>query len=70
MFKLQHLNSRFPILRNTFSFFFSVCFSEYYPTSLMDKLLSAMYLISSERDMQQSVQFPPVVGFVDIQSCV
>ena len=30
------------------TFFFLVCFLEYYPASLMDKLLSAMYLISSE----------------------
>ena len=43
---------------------------EYYPASPMDKLLSAMYLISSEWDMQQSVQFHTVVGFVDMQSCV
>ena len=50
--------------------FFLVCFLEYYPASLMDKLLSAMYLISSEWDMQQCVQFPTVVGFVDIQWCV
>ena len=33
----------------------------------MDKLLSAMYLISSEWVMQQCVQFPTVVDFVDIQ---
>ena len=50
--------------------FFLVCFLEYYPASLMDKLLSAMYLISSEWDMQHCVQFPTVVGFVDIQWCV
>ena len=34
----------------------------------MDKLLSAVYLISSEWDMLQCVQFLTVVGFVDIQS--
>ena len=33
----------------------------------MGKLLSAVYLISSEWDMLQSLQFPTVVGFVDIQ---
>ena len=31
----------------------------------MDKPLSAVYLISSEWDMLQGVQFPIVVGFVD-----
>ena len=52
--------------------FFLVCSLEYYPASPVDKLLSVMYLISSqsEWDMQQCVQFPTVVGFVDIQSCV
>ena len=38
------------------------------PASPVDKLLSAVYLISSEWDMLQCVQFPTVVGFVDIQS--
>ena len=47
-----------------------VCSSEYYPASTMDKLLSAMYLISSEWDMYQCVHFLIVVGFVDILSCV
>ena len=51
-------------------FCFLVCSSEYYPASPMDKLLSAMCLISSEWDMQQCVKFPTAVGFVDIQSCV
>ena len=32
----------------------------------MNKLWYAMYLISSEWDMQQCIQFLPVVGFVDI----
>ena len=51
--------------------FFLVCSLDYYySASAMDKLLSAMYWISSEWDMQQSVQFPTVVGFVDMQSCV
>ena len=36
----------------------------------MDKLLSAVYLISSKWDMLQCVQFSTVVGLVDIQSCV
>ena len=36
----------------------------------MDKLLSVMYLISSKWDMHWYVQFPTVVGFVDIQSYV
>ena len=40
-------------------FFFLVLHSEFYPASQwMDKLLSAAYLISSERDMLQCVQFP------------
>ena len=46
-----------------FSLFFGI-----YPASPMDKLLSAVYLISSEWDMLQCVQFLTVVGFVDIQS--
>ena len=52
------------------SSFFLVCSSEFYPASPMDNLLSTVYLISSEWDMLQCVQFPTVVGFVDIQSCV
>ena len=47
-----------------------VCSLEFYPASPMDKLLSAVYLISSEWDMLQCVQFFTVVDFVDIQSCV
>ena len=50
--------------------FFLVRSSKFYPASPMDKLLSAVYLISSEWDMLKCVQFPTVVGFVDIQSCV
>ena len=51
-------------------FFFLVCSLEFYPASPMDKLLSAVYLISSEWDMLGCVHFPTVIGFVDIQSCV
>ena len=47
-----------------------VCSLEFYPASPMDKLLSAVYLISCEWDMLQCVQFFTVVDFVDIQSCV
>ena len=50
--------------------FVFVCSLEYYLASLMDKLLSAMYFISSKWDMHQCVQFPTVAGFVDIQSYV
>ena len=50
-------------------FFFGLFFG-INPASPMDKLLSAVYLISSEWGMLQCVQFPIVVGFVDIQSCV
>ena len=50
------------------AFFISGLFFGIYPASPMDKLLSAVYLISSEWDMLQCVQFLTVVGFVDIQS--
>ena len=66
-------HSCFKKLASVFCFekkIFLVCSLKYYPVSLMDKLLSAMNLISSEWHMQQWVQFPTVVGFVDIQSYV
>ena len=50
-------------LNNCFEIFFLFCSLEYYPASPMDKLLFAVYLISSEWDMLQCVQFPTVDGF-------
>ena len=54
------------------SAFFFVFSLAYYPTSPVDKLLSAtgMPLISSGGDMQQCVQFSTVVGFVNILACI
>ena len=56
------------MMEYSISLFFCGLFFGINPASPMDKLFSAVYLISSEWDMLQCVQFPTVLGFVDTQS--